>query len=349
VAAADGGEQGDDSSAALHPAIRHLSQLLGGGGGQRVQIVDADDGDDDANPLIQMLKRTSEALAAQHGKKTQRTAKARRAPPPSLPPIPAGTPITGVLHAVRESLARAAPTERERAREREAARGEHDADDADDADYAAAGGAYIAHLDERGLDLLEADLRAQLAQVAAARARLATSRRPPARAKPNPEPEAAETDEAAGDADDTRRVSSLEAALQRMLNGGGAAGSRLLGGVSSGESADGVGEADETESYASRLADEARRRERRLRGEEEEEAELEEGGGASSVEELVARMLGRPMGEGEAVEMKVFVSGPDGRPREVQVHGDGPRSLVELLSGGGDKAEGTDDDDDASG
>ena len=150
----------------MHPAMEQLSQLLGGallGRGHRVQLVQGE-GDQGPSRLVEALKQMGGALTQSAGGKEQKETSRRSRPKSALPPILPGTPITEVLRTIRQTLAAAAANAEPDDDEEE--------DDEDAAGEAAADtsfGRIIAHLDERGLELLERQLRGKLALVSAAR------------------------------------------------------------------------------------------------------------------------------------------------------------------------------------
>ena len=313
----------------MHPAMEQLSQLLGGallGRGHRVQLVQGE-GDQGPSRLVEALKQMGGALTQSAGGKEQKETGRRSRPKSALPPILPGTPITEVLRTIRQTLAAAAANAEPDDEEEE--------DDEDAAGEAAADtsfGRIIAHLDERGLELLERQLRGKLALVSAARSRFSTRRSSRGAAADEDEEEAAEEAEKAEAVEaaqeaGTRRSSTLSAVLNSML-GTGAASSQLR---SSGGGGGGGGEADEsTDSYASRLATEARKRERASRGGAEDDDAADGEGEVFNMqlpEEVLRRFLsgannleGNADGEEAVTQMKIYVTGPDGEAREMQVN-----------------------------
>ena len=325
--AAEGSEDTDDQPN-IHPMIK---QLLGGvPRGARVIQMDDAEGLDVADVLRNFLSRSMNVPSSDSQKKGQQK---RRAP--SLPSIATDTPVSQVLQQMRESLARAAPKGgRGRRRDDDDDDDDDDGED-DDEDDGARADAFISHLDLRGLDLLERDLRRKLARVGAARHRLlaaARARGREARGRASASSrlrtdgdveEPAEPEEDAGASAAARPGSALGTLEKALLN---MMGRRSL--RASGEDEEtgttGAGVQDETDGYGARLAAEARAR-ARAGGDGDDDADGADAGDdgsaayARSLEDVIQRMFIGQYDDGDVVEMNVRMPGADGEPQQVKV------------------------------
>ena len=181
----DGGE--DAIAAGVNPALAHLAKIFGDGLKlDNAKVIHLDDEDEAGGgatgDLAEALKKLTQSLAASNEQRRSKRrptkqpasdddapAAKRNKAPAALPSMPPDTPLTSVLQAMRDSLAAAKPAAVA------AARRAVDSEAAGASAPLGGGGEYIDRLDDRGLDLLEEELRAKLARVAVARRRLSAA------------------------------------------------------------------------------------------------------------------------------------------------------------------------------
>ena len=267
--------------------VEQLQRLLNGGGESKMLKVEP-------LSLTDMLKAVSEATLSQAAKAPRSKGGAgQKRPTASLPSIKPGTPISQVLQHMRRSLETAASVEAARQpppttmAKRSGARMSSDRDRMSGTDD------YIGRLDARGLDMLEAELRAKLARIALARRRMASGdashddvnvaaaaeeeEERPEEGMDGMEEEEEEDRAGEEEEEEEEEDSVASGVVGTALGGSGAAHARMqsalsalegalgrmLGDLGEGSESDNRGEgdgSDDTASYAARLAAEARAR-----------------------------------------------------------------------------------------
>ena len=320
-----GGGGGGIPPPAIESLIRQLmADGVLGGADPNVRIVNSQGGG--FSDAIKALKAMTDSLPptapSGGGKRARRGGATVPERHSTLPAIEPGTPISQMLQQMRASLTEATVAHHHR----KASSASHDGVGGG----GGGGDAYIDHLDERGLALLEADLRQRLARVVRRRQHL--SRLGSHEGDDEEEDEDTEDEEDTEDDDIAGRAAStsatafasssmataaasgftdLERAIDRLL---GAARARGAGDDSAGD--------DETDSYESRLAAEAN-----LRGTPGEQR-------SRGLGEMLTRMLGGDSdsdSDSDEYALKVVMGDADGEEHVVEFSLDS--SLFDAIRG----------------